>query len=76
VLHCVALYFVVPPQFYPDWGAKYFQQVLLLIRDIANPSSSDPFFPMFRQKVRHKLHGLYLYVYTVLYITPGVECHT
>ena len=32
------------------WGRKYFQQVLLLIRDIANPSVHDTHFPAFRQK--------------------------
>ncbi|EJK76187.1 hypothetical protein THAOC_02066, partial [Thalassiosira oceanica] len=34
----------------PEWGRKYFQQVLLYIRDIANPSPEDKNFPTFRQK--------------------------
>lgn len=32
------------------WGRKYHEHVLCLIRDIANPSESDPFFPMWRHK--------------------------
>ena len=32
------------------WGRKYFQEVLLLIRDIANPSIHDKNFPAFRHK--------------------------
>ncbi|KAL7532575.1 hypothetical protein ACHAXR_006488 [Thalassiosira sp. AJA248-18] len=34
----------------PDWGRKYYEKVLLYIRDIANPSADDNFFPVFRQK--------------------------
>ncbi|CAN0000956.1 unnamed protein product [Ectocarpus sp. 4 AP-2014] len=37
-------------KFFPDWGIKHHEAVTLLIRDIANPSSSDPFFPVFRHK--------------------------
>jgi hypothetical protein len=33
-----------------SWGIRFFQHVLLLIRDIANPSPEDPFFPTFRHK--------------------------
>jgi endo-1,3(4)-beta-glucanase len=33
-----------------DWGRVHFEDVLLLIRDIANPSSDDNFFPRFRHK--------------------------
>ena len=33
-----------------DWGRRHFEQVLLYIRDIANPSSKDVYFPIFRQK--------------------------
>lgn len=33
-----------------NWGRQYFEQVLLLIRDIANPSIKDKYFPSFRQK--------------------------
>lgn len=36
--------------FDPNWGKKHFEQVLLLVRDIANPSSDDPSFPRFRHK--------------------------
>jgi endoglucanase Acf2 len=32
------------------WGRKFHEHVLCLIRDIANPSESDPFFPMWRHK--------------------------
>jgi len=34
----------------PQWGVKYFERILLYIRDIANPSADDEFFPMYRQK--------------------------
>ena len=38
-------------KFDPDWGIKFFQHVLLLVRDIANPSAkNDPFFPAWRHK--------------------------
>jgi len=33
-----------------DWGRKYFERVMLMIRDIANPSVKDIYFPVFRQK--------------------------
>jgi endo-1,3(4)-beta-glucanase len=32
------------------WGRNYFDPVLALIRDIANPSHTDKFFPPFRHK--------------------------
>jgi len=34
----------------PQWGVKYFERILLYVRDIANPSADDEFFPMYRQK--------------------------
>lgn len=34
----------------PEWGRKYYDQILLYIRDIANPSADDTYFPMWRQK--------------------------
>lgn len=37
-----------------DWGRVHFEDVLLLIRDIANPSSDDKFFPRFRHKDWYK----------------------
>ncbi|KAL7552098.1 hypothetical protein ACHAWF_015310 [Thalassiosira exigua] len=40
----------VAARFDPEWGKRHFERVLLLIRDIANPSSEDEFFPAFRQK--------------------------
>jgi endo-1,3(4)-beta-glucanase len=33
-----------------NFGRKYFEPVLAMIRDIANPSTNDPYFPEFRQK--------------------------
>jgi endo-1,3(4)-beta-glucanase len=36
--------------FDPKWGRKHFEQVMLYIRDIANPSKDDEAFPTFRQK--------------------------
>jgi endo-1,3(4)-beta-glucanase len=33
------------------WGRKYHERVMLFIRDIANPSHEDPFFPTWRHKV-------------------------
>jgi len=33
-----------------EWGKKYFEQVLLMVRDIANPSEKDIHFPLFRHK--------------------------
>ncbi|GMH53169.1 hypothetical protein TrLO_g11715 [Triparma laevis f. longispina] len=37
-------------KFDSDWGREYFEPVLSLIRDIANPSSKDKYFPQFRHK--------------------------
>lgn len=34
----------------PAWGLRYHEAVLLLIRDIANPSPWDPYFPTWRHK--------------------------
>ena len=34
----------------PEWGREYYDRILLYIRDIANPSADDSFFPMYRQK--------------------------
>ena len=33
-----------------EWGRRNFEQVLLYVRDIANPSAKDKYFPKFRQK--------------------------
>lgn len=40
----------VVSKFNPDWMRKYHEHVLLLIRDIANPSTDDPYFPVWRHK--------------------------
>eukprot|EP01038_Epipyxis_sp_PR26KG_P009986 gene9986-13436_t len=40
----------VVSKFDHDWARKYHQHVLLLVRDIANPSEADPFFPTWRHK--------------------------
>ena len=34
----------------PVWGMNNFENVLLLVRDIANPSEEDNYFPLFRHK--------------------------
>ncbi len=33
-----------------EWGRRYFENILLLIRDFANPSPDDTFFPLYRMK--------------------------
>lgn len=43
-------FFLVVAKYDMEWGRKYFENVLLLIRDIANPSVKDLYFPSFRQK--------------------------
>lgn len=40
----------VVAHFDPKWGRDHFDQVLLLVRDIANPSIQDTSFPLFRNK--------------------------
>ena len=40
-----------------DWGKKFFERVLLLIRNIANPSEDDPHFPMWRHKDWYQGHS-------------------
>uniref|UniRef100_A0A7S2YTX3 glucan endo-1,3-beta-D-glucosidase n=1 Tax=Entomoneis paludosa TaxID=265537 RepID=A0A7S2YTX3_9STRA len=34
----------------PTWGKAHFEEILLYIRDFANPAEDDPFFINFRQK--------------------------
>lgn len=34
----------------PDWAREYYDLILLYVRDIANPSAYDNYFPMYRQK--------------------------
>lgn len=36
--------------FRPEWGKKHWEQVLLLVRSIANPSREDNAFPLYRHK--------------------------
>jgi len=33
-----------------EWGKEFFERVLLMVRDIANPSEADTHFPLFRHK--------------------------
>jgi hypothetical protein len=40
----------VVAHFDPEWGRDHFEQVLLLVRNIANPSKADSAFPLFRHK--------------------------
>lgn len=40
----------VAAKFDPEWGKAHFQEILLYIRDYANPSKNDSYFPRFRQK--------------------------
>lgn len=40
----------VVAHFDADWGKANFERVLVLIRDIANPSRDDTYFPLFRHK--------------------------
>jgi endo-1,3(4)-beta-glucanase len=40
--------------FRPEWGKKFYEQVLLLIRSIANPSKEDGAFPLHRHKDWYK----------------------
>jgi len=40
----------VVAHFDSEWGQKHFEQVLLLVRNIANPSEADLSFPLFRHK--------------------------
>ena len=42
--------FAVVAHFDNEWGKKYFEHGLVLIRDIANPSPLDEYFPQFRMK--------------------------
>ena len=40
----------VAAKFDPEWGRQHFEEILLYIRDFANPRSDDPHFPQYRQK--------------------------
>ena len=39
----------VVAHFDPAWGSTYRENILALLRDYANPSKEDPFFPVLRQ---------------------------
>jgi endo-1,3(4)-beta-glucanase len=43
--------------FDPDWGRSMWEQVLLLIRSIANPSEDDQYFSTWRQKDWYQGHS-------------------
>ena len=43
--------------FDPGWGRRYYDRVGLLIRDIANPSTDDGFFPVTRNKDWYRGHS-------------------
>jgi endo-1,3(4)-beta-glucanase len=40
----------VVAKFNATWGREFYQRVLLLVRDIVNPSDDDKFFPTWRHK--------------------------
>lgn len=47
----------VVAHFDPDWGRRFYERVLLLIRNIANPSEDDPHFPTWRHKDWYQGHS-------------------
>ncbi|KAL3945470.1 MAG: hypothetical protein SGBAC_000441 [Bacillariaceae sp.] len=47
----------VVSHFDPQWGRQNYEDVLLLVRDFANPSSEDDFFPRFRHKDWYQGHS-------------------
>lgn len=47
----------VVSHFDPDWAKKYFERVLLLVRNIANPAESGDYFPAFRHKDWYQGHS-------------------
>jgi len=38
----------VVARYLPEWGKEYYDFILLLVRDVANPSHDDEFFPQYR----------------------------
>jgi endo-1,3(4)-beta-glucanase len=36
--------------FDPTWAVEYGERVLLMLRDVMNPSDGDAYFPVFRYK--------------------------
>jgi endo-1,3(4)-beta-glucanase len=47
----------VVAHFDPEWGRNTFENVLLLIRCIANPSEDDNAFPLWRHKDWYQGHS-------------------
>uniref|UniRef100_A0A7S3L9T8 glucan endo-1,3-beta-D-glucosidase n=1 Tax=Amphora coffeiformis TaxID=265554 RepID=A0A7S3L9T8_9STRA len=47
----------VVAHFDPDWGKRFFERVLLLVRSIANPSAEDTYFPVMRHKDPYQGHS-------------------
>ena len=42
--------YAVLAAFDPKWGAKNLEHILVMVRDIANPSKDDHYFPVHRHK--------------------------
>lgn len=47
----------VVAHFDPEWGRNFFERVLLLVRNIANPSEDDTHFPVLRHKDPYQGHS-------------------
>jgi endoglucanase Acf2 len=47
----------VVANFDPEWGKQMFERVLLLVRNIANPTDDDDVFPAFRHKDWYQGHS-------------------
>jgi len=46
-----------------DWGRRFFDKVMLLIRNVANPSEHDAFFTKFRHKDWFQVSIIKTFVY-------------
>ena len=47
----------VVAHFKPEWGMKFYENILLFVRSIANPSKIDNAFPLFRHKDWYQGHS-------------------
>lgn len=65
----------------PDWGKRFFERVLLLVRNIANPSADDTYFPVMRHKDPYQVSQLGLLFPSFLYCdycvsSPANSCQS
>jgi endo-1,3(4)-beta-glucanase len=58
----------VVANFDPEWGMRMFENVTLLVRNIANPTDDDEVFPSFRMKDWYQGHSWASGIHTPVFL--------